>query len=173
MVIQKMSNWLSGFFLLLLMCQSQSVLAQTKHNPPMRAGLELAMKKFVRAIKTGDTNLFLSLVSRSAGVKLTNTILNTRTKRTETSEILQYNGLASDFRKKGVVYDEFFSPAGEDGERFFDQVKAVRRGRWVDTGHDTFMPAFAHPFLDRGDLFIRWQKNGSQWVLKEIGRPES
>ena len=173
MVIQKMSNWLSGFFLLLLMCQSQSVRAQTKHNPPMRAGLELAMKKLVRAIKTGDTNLFLSLVSKSSGVKQMNTI----SPRLESLGNLQYAELVNDFHQKREVYRQFFKPGDVNSESddttYFDMIKSVRQGRWVKVGHDTFVPALAVPFLGRHALYIKWQKIGNQWFLKEVGRPVS
>ena len=173
MVKQKMSNWLPGFFLLLLMCQPHSALAQTKYNPPMSAGLELAMKKFVRAIKTGDANLFLSLVSKSSGVKQMNTI----SPRLESLGSFQYDELVNDFHQKREVYRQFFKPGDVNSESedttYFDMIKSLRQGRWVNVGQDTLVPALAVPFLGRHALYIKWQKIGNQWFLKEVGRPVS
>lgn len=160
---------------LLIMCQSRYAIAATSHGSPSKAGLDLAMKNFVKAVETGDTTLFLSFVSKSSGVNEVNTIDSSHLSNLDT---LQYAKLANDFKIKGFnYYREFFRPGDVHSENedviFFDIIKAVKQGRWLNIGHDTFVPALVHPFLGRRGLYIRWQKNGSHWMLKEIGRPES
>lgn len=172
---QKNFNWLAGFLFLVLMCQSPSAIAATRHDP-QKAEPNFAMNKFIRAMETGDIALFLSFVSKQSGVKEMNTIDSRHLSRIDT---LKYTPLAAEFRlkQKRGHYREFFQPGDVNSEfedtTYFDMIKSVRQGRWVNVDHDTFIPALGVPWLGRHALYVKWQRIGSRWFLKEIGRPVS
>ena len=133
------------------------------------AALIDAMAKFKTAITKKDTAAFLSLVSRTRGLTIMNTIDQGEAGNVDKPMLdskIKYATLAADFKKKGDRYANFFMQS-EFAPSFYDQFTGYK-GEWQFDGKNKFMPTGEDQKPVR-ELYLKWEKEGKKWVVTEIG----
>ena len=128
--------------------------------PP--AALSAAMRKLIRAMRTRNTSLFLSLFSRSRPFFHLNP-MNVGSKKYFRNSI-SYARLTRDVKKKGELYWLLIERADNgDFDAFVDNFPDDKM--WTSVTGNKFVP--------RGEgltshTFVRWRREGARWVIDEI-----
>lgn len=137
--------------------------AQTK-NP----ALEAAMTKFQNAVASKNSAVVLSYISRTKGLTLMNTIEQNsgNADNPVLDSKVKYTALATDFRKKGENFRNFFT-VSDVAPSLFDNFKGSK-GKWRLGEDNKFMP-FEDGEMQKA-LYVKWEKEGSRWIVTEIGR---
>jgi len=121
------------------------------------ASLNVAMRKFISALKDRDVEGFLSLFSRTRFFYASNPLNVLRT-------AVSYNELAADLRRKGDWYFTYLE-RGDGGiyDAFIDNVGDGEM--WRRGGGARFTP----PGTETSDsTYVKWRKEGDRWVIDEI-----
>jgi len=155
----------SAFVLLAL---TACAYAQATEKAP--TALDAAMKKFIGAIKTKNTPVFLSFISQTKGLTIMNTIdqgdAGNADKPMFDSKIT-YKKLSADLKGKRGVYSDMFKPSKED-PNFYDAF-AGHTEKWLYTGNNTFMLADETGQPSKV-IYVKWAKEGTAWKAIEAGR---
>jgi len=131
--------------------------------------LEATMKKFIGSLKNKDTRTFLNCFSRYAQFRVKNVIQEPNSPYYFRS--ISYSKLAADLKAKKGNYWTFLD-RGDEGamDCFADAVKETEGRMWDKVTDDKFVP----PDYDSSDTFyVKWKKEGSRWVVAEIGYPQA
>jgi len=150
-------------FLILTVCG----FAQTSPKPD--AALDAAMKKFITSIETKNTTAFLSFISPAKGLIVMNTIDQNSgdADKPVLDSKLAYKKLAADFKRKGDIYQSTFAPS-QDSPNFYDAF-ANREGKW-QLGADNKFMAIDETGAPNNALYVKWRKEGTRWIVAEVGR---
>lgn len=137
--------------------------AQTK-NP----ALEAAMTRFQNAIASKNSAVVLSYISRTKGLTIMNTIEQNsgNADNPVLDSKMKYTTLATDFKKKGENYRNFFT-VSDVAPSLFDNF-AGSKGKWRLGADNKFMP-FESGEMQK-NLYVKWEKEGTRWIVTEIGR---
>jgi hypothetical protein len=138
-----------------------------KANP----SLDAAMKKFIHAIETKNTSVFLSFISRKDGLRIMNTIDQGEAGNADKpmlQETLSYKKLSGDFVKKGGYYRDIFIKSKEDPD-FYDAF-AHRKEKWVLTAGNKFMLWDKEEGKPGKFVYLKWKISGAAWVVVEAAR---
>ena len=137
--------------------------AQTK-NP----ALEAAMTKFQNAVLTKNSAVVLSYISRTKGLTIMNTIEQNsgNADNPVLDSKIKYAELAINFRRRGENYRNFFT-VSDVAPSLFDNFKGSK-GKWRLGESNKFMP-FEDGEMQKS-LYVKWEKEGTRWVVTEIGR---
>lgn len=128
--------------------------------PP--ASLSAAMRKLIRALRSRDTALFLSLFSRTRPFFHLNP-MNVGSKKYFRDSI-SYSRLTGDVKKKGDLYWLLLERADHGNyDAFVDNFPDDKM--WTSVKGNKFVP--------RGEgltshTFVRWRREGARWVIDEI-----
>jgi hypothetical protein len=143
--------------------------AQSAAKP--NVALEAAMKKFINAIETKNTVVFLSFVSPAKGLTVMNTIDQGEAGNADKPMLdskLEYKKLAADFKKKGDYYRDIFLPS-PDSPNFHDGF-AKRKEKWMLVEGDKFQIVDAETGEPSNAFYVKWEKTGTRWFVTEVGR---
>lgn len=122
--------------------------------------LEQRMAVLVRSLRNMDTGSFLSCFSRVQASRYENTLT-----RPHRSDRITYARMAADIAAKSGWYEVFFDAGGDDV--FRDHVLADGGKPWRRQG-----TRFTPPQPDAaGEVFVRWRREGSGWVVDTIAEP--
>jgi hypothetical protein len=133
--------------------------------------LEAAMVKFVHAVETKNTAIFLSYISKTDGLRIMNTIDQGdagNALKPVLTETVTYAKLSKDFAKRGGYYQDIFIKSKEDPD-FYDNF-AHRKEKWTLIEGDKFVP------LDKTEnkpiyyVYLKWKKVGGAWKVVEAAR---
>ena len=125
------------------------------------AALDVAMRKFIRALKKRDVEGFLSLFSRQKFFYANNPMNAMRV-------AISYAELAADLRKKGDWYFTYLERGdGGDYDVFVDNIGEgemwrVDGVRYVPPGSEISSPTY-----------VKWRREGGKWVIDEISYPQA
>jgi hypothetical protein len=121
------------------------------------ASLDVAMRKFISALKNRNVEGFLSLFSRTRFFYASNPLNVVRV-------AISYNELAADLRKKGDWYFTYLERG--DGGNYDAFVDNTGDGEmWRRGGGARFTP----PGTEISDsTYVEWRKEGNRWVIDEI-----
>lgn len=135
------------------------------------AALEAEMKKFIGSIEKGNTTVFLSYISPEKGLTIMNTIDQGEEGNMDKPMLdskLTYKQLADDLKKKGELYQSIFSPS-EDSPNFHDAF-ANREEKWVLVAGNKFQLVDAETGKPSNAFYVKWEKQGENWFVTEVGR---
>jgi hypothetical protein len=135
------------------------------------AALEAEMKKFIGSIEKGDTAVFLSYISPEKGLTIMNTIDQGEEGNMDKPVLdskLAYKELADDLKKKGELYQSMFKPS-EDSPNFYDAF-AKREEKWVLVAGNKFQLVDAETGKPNNAFYVKWEKQGENWYVTEVGR---
>lgn len=128
--------------------------------PP--AALSAAMRKLIRAMRTRNTSLFLSLFSRSRPFFHLNP-MNVGSKKYFRNPI-SYARLTRDLKNKGELYWLLIERADNgDFDAFVDNFPDNKM--WTSFRGNKFVPRGEH-FTSH--TYVRWRREGDRWVIAEI-----
>jgi hypothetical protein len=162
-----MTKILATLFLLAALAVAGFAQTTVKANP----ALDAAMKKFIKAIETKNTAVFLSFISRKDGLRIMNTIEqgeNGNADKPAFQETLTYAKLSKDFAKKGGYYRDIFIKSKEDPD-FYDAF-AHRKEKWVLTAGNKFMLWDKDEKKPSNLIYLKWKKSGATWIVVEAAR---
>ena len=135
------------------------------------AALEAEMKKFIKAIETKNTAVFLSYISPGKGLTIMNTIDQGEAGSVDKPALdwtRTYKKLAADFKKKGEYYRDIFNPS-PDSPNFHDAF-ANRQEKWVLVEGNKFQLADSETGEPSNAFYVKWEKQGNRWYVTEVGR---
>jgi hypothetical protein len=120
------------------------------------------MRVFIDALKNRDTDIFLTLFSRSRPFYANNPMNVIRVP-------VAYSKLAADVRNKQGLYWDYLERG--DGGMYDAFVDNIGDGKmWRRVGRDKFVPPDSD---DSSNTFVRWRRDGRKWVVAEISYPQS
>lgn len=121
------------------------------------ASLDVAMRKFISALRNRNVEEFLSLFSRTRVFYASNPLNVVRA-------AISYNELAADLRKKGDWYFTYLERG--NGGKYDAFVDNIGDGEmWRRGGGTKFTP----PGTEISDsTYVKWRKEGDRWFIDEI-----
>ena len=150
----------SRFSLTITIDQNPSRIGNRNSAPP--AELSAAMRKLIRALRTRDTSLFLSLFSRTRPFFHLNP-MNVGSKKYFRDSI-SYARLTRDVKEKGQLYWLLLERADNGNyDSFVDNFPDD--GMWTSVKGNKFVPRDQPP---TSHTFVRWRREGARWVIDEI-----
>lgn len=154
-------------FTLTILLAALAVSSFAQADPTLLA----AQTKFIKAVETKNTVVFLSFISKTDGLRIMNTIdqgeLGANVKPVHEAT-LTHAALKKDFAKRGDHYKDIFVTS-EVGPNFYDWF-AKRKEKWTWHEGDKFMP------FDRAEgkplyvVYLKWKKEGTAWKVVEAAR---
>lgn len=124
------------------------------------AALVAAMRKLITSIKNTDVRAFLSLFSRSRFFYANNPLNEVRIAVT-------YSELEKDLKRKGDWYCTYLERCG-DLDAFVDNIADGEM--WHRVGGAKFVPPGS---VADSHTYVKWRKEGSQWLIDEIAYPQT
>jgi hypothetical protein len=158
-------------FITSLILLTLAICAPAQKAVTANPALEAAMKKFIHAVETKNTTVFLSFISRKDGLRIMNTIdqgENGNADKPAFQEMLSYRKLSADFAKKGGYYSDIFIKSKEDPD-FYDAF-ARRKEKWVLTAGNKFMLWDKDEGKPDKFVYLKWKKVGASWKVVEAAR---
>lgn len=126
--------------------------------------LDAEMRKFIRALKDTDAELFLSLFSRERAFYANNPLNVTRVP-------VRYPKLAADVRnKKGYYWTYLARGDGGTYDAFVDNITTTGARMWKRVEDNRYVPPDGE---DSSDTYVQWGREGGRWVIVEISYPQA
>ncbi len=121
--------------------------------------LDDSMLQYMRSIRSGDTTLFLSFLSRENNWRFVSYRAGTSNIVSTTS--FGYQQTAEMLAQRGGLYSALFD--GTPSYRYRDRLAAHPLPVWNRTDNAYRLPD------SEGISFVRWKKEDGRWVIDSIG----
>ena len=127
--------------------------------------VDAAMEKFLDAVRNGKSESALTFIS-SSGLGIKNTLGNNEGP-TRVIKRSQFH------RSKGWINNLFTKESGDEPDTLGSIIKSQKEKTWKKVTPTKFIPATVPEYMDASEVYIEWKREGTKWVIAQVGWPES